>query len=67
MGLSVNVNCALHHGLGRACKLLMVFFRCTKSESRAGSEMNQVHIKPKKGNTALRIRRILMIPINYYE
>jgi hypothetical protein len=48
MGLSVNVNCALRHGLGRVCKPLLVVDRRTKSESNAGSEMNQAHMKPKK-------------------
>lgn len=50
MGLSVGVNCALHHGLGCA-KPLQLVVRRTNSESNAGSEVTQAHMKPKKRNT----------------
>jgi len=51
MGLSVNINCALHHGLGRA-KPFPVVVRRTKSESNAGNEVTQAHMIPKARNTA---------------
>jgi len=51
MDLSVNVNCAVHHGLGRS-KPFLVVVRHPKSESNAGSEVTQAHMKPKKRNTA---------------
>lgn len=52
MVLSVNLNCALHHDFRRACKPLLAVVQRTESESNAGSEVNQVHKKPKKRNIA---------------